>query len=175
MHRGRKLLVLPVIVVLVAGVFALSAQPVRGLERDVNLLDILRFNPDTLTVAPGEEVSLRIVGGNTDHTFTLFAQRDADVPTAPQALEDYYDANSKISDVAVGPGEIMWANFTAPAAEGTYTYVCMIGGHAAAGMVGTLVVTTATGLDPVLIAVIIGVVAGVAVVVVFFVFRARKR
>lgn len=102
----------------------------------------LRFDPSEIRAEPGENVSMRIVNGDpVPHTFTLFAQANADVPVAVfSELTDYYDANEKLADVWLEGGEVGWANFTAPTLEANYPIVCMILGHAAAGMVGTLVV-----------------------------------
>ncbi len=107
----------------------------------VMLLNV-QFDPKDIMVEPAENVSMRIVNGDpVPHTFTVFAQPNAVVPRDDfQVLTAYYEANEKLVDVWLEAGETGWANFTAPMMEANYPIVCMILGHAAAGMVGTLVV-----------------------------------
>ncbi len=154
-----------------------AITPARALEMDVELRDTRTFVPDVIRVQPREQVSLRIVNSGADpHTFTLFAQRNALVPKEDfTQLTAYNDSNAKLADIWLAGGKVGWANFTAPMEQGTYTFVCMIVGHAQTGMHGVMVVTTQTGLDTLTIVVIAGVTIPVAVVAIFFVLRMRKR
>jgi uncharacterized cupredoxin-like copper-binding protein len=109
---------------------------------DVQLKDTLAFDPRQITAQPGEPLSLRLINDGVDaHTFTLFKARDPSVPLSDfAALLDYNATQEKIVDVYAGPGEVSWANFTAPSEPGNYVFVCMIPGHAAGGMHGVLTV-----------------------------------
>ncbi len=110
--------------------------------------DTLSFEPSLFTAAPGESVSLALVnGGVLTHTFTLFAQADANVPVSSfAALQNYFNANTKIVDLSLPGGAQQSTAFTAPMMAGIYTFVCMTPGHAAAGMHGIMTVTT--GVPP---------------------------
>lgn len=156
---------------------SMAAGPASALEMNVEMRDTFTFVPDTIRVQPGEQVSLRIVNtGIATHTFTLFAQVNAQVPFDDfTELTAYNDSNAKLADVWLPGGEATWANFTAPTQEGSYVFVCMIAPHAQLGMRGVMVVTTQTGLDIVTIAIIAGVTIPVAIVAVIFVLRMRKR
>jgi plastocyanin len=79
-----------------------------------------KFDPATITVAPGQTVNLTVKNtGSIDHTFVI--------PSA----------NVKVT---AGPGKTETKTFTAPTAAGTYDIDCDIAGHKEAGMVGKLVV-----------------------------------
>ncbi|MFQ5552546.1 MAG: PKD domain-containing protein [Thermoplasmata archaeon] len=111
----------------------------------ITLRDTYAFGPGSFSATSGESVDLRLVNaGALDHTFTLFAQADADVPVDDSmALVDYYVANAKIVDLILAGGEQLSSAFTTPLTVGTYTFVCMSPGHAASGMHGTMTVATA--------------------------------
>ncbi len=110
--------------------------------QSVLLLDNFTFDPGTIYVEPGENVSMMItIPGSLPHTFTVFAQPDVQIDYTNFAeLNAYYEENERLTDVWLSGGESGWVNFTAPTLEGRYPIVCMIVGHAGAGMVGTLVV-----------------------------------
>lgn len=79
-----------------------------------------KFDPATITVAPGQTVNLTINNkGSIEHTWVLKA------------------ANVKIT---VQPGKSETKTFTAPTTPGTYPIDCDIAGHKEAGMVGQLIV-----------------------------------
>ncbi len=131
------------LVLLLAVAFLPEGPAVRAqAPEEVLLLDSLRFDPGVIVVEPGENVSMRIVNvGVAQHTFTLFAEPNVQLDYSNMAtLTAYYEENEKLADIWLAGGESGWANFTAPLAEANYAIVCMIIGHAAAGMVGTLVV-----------------------------------
>ena len=126
------------------GVFALP--PEAGSEQadlTITMRDSLAFEPGSFSVASGESVSLTLInGGALTHTFTLFAQANANVPVNDfSALQDYYNANARLVDVTLSAGQQVSSSFTAPVMEGTYTFVCMTAGHAAGGMHGTMTVS----------------------------------
>ncbi len=146
----------------------------------INMRDSLAFEPDSFSVAPGESVSLTLINGALTHTFTLFAQANANVPVNDfSALQDYYNANTWFVDLTFGGGQEDSASFTAPMTEGTYKFVCMITGHASGGMHGTMTVTSAPDdgpapIDPLLIGVVIAVVVIVIAIAAVFILRRRS-
>ncbi|HEU5083861.1 MAG TPA: plastocyanin/azurin family copper-binding protein [Acidimicrobiales bacterium] len=76
------------------------------------------FDPEEITVSPGEEVSIVLTSEDVLHDFTV----------------DELDAH-----VAADVGETVAGGLTADEA-GEYTYYCAVPGHRAAGMEGTLIV-----------------------------------
>jgi uncharacterized cupredoxin-like copper-binding protein len=138
----------------VVALLLLTLLPVPKASAQVNLTvqlkDTLSFEPSAISVQPGENISLFLVNdGIVDHTFTLFAQPNAEVPVNDnEALQAYYGQADIVVDVLVGPGETGWANFTAPLTEGLYIFVCMIPGHALGGMHGVLTVGNPSGPGP---------------------------
>jgi plastocyanin len=181
--RARRLafVLLATMVMAAIPLFAAPGPQVLGQASfTITMRDALSFDPASFSVAPGVSVSLTLINaGALDHTFTLFGQVGANVPVNDfNALQAYYNANSNLVDMNFGGGAQDSASFTAPTAEGTYTFVCMIAGHAAGGMHGTMVVSATPDegpapIDPLLIGVVIAVV--VIVVGVAFVFILRRR
>jgi plastocyanin len=182
--KGRYL-VLVLLVTLVVASVSFWAVPAPNVHAQTNLTitmrDSLAFEPASFTVAPGESVSLTLInGGGLQHTFTLFGQADANVPVNDfSALQAYDNANSKIVDMSFNGGQQDSASFTAPTTEGTYTIVCMVAGHAAGGMHGTMGVSSTPDsgpapIDPLFIGIIIAVVVIVIAVAAVFVLRRRS-
>lgn len=125
----------------------------------------LRFAPDDITVQAGEPV--RLVLENIDeatlHDITFTDMPATDVHTEGgaqhemdngEATEDGHDDGEEAEDgheevgaegkeaavhVAVDPGETATVAFT-PVQPGEYEFLCTVGGHADAGMVGTIIV-----------------------------------
>lgn len=86
----------------------------------VQMLDTMRFDPDTITVAAGQQVTIDLENaGVIPHTFTVD------------------EANA---DFELDGGERETFTFTAPSDPGEYEIYCAIPGHREAGMVATLVV-----------------------------------
>ncbi|HUG14542.1 MAG TPA: cupredoxin domain-containing protein [Thermomicrobiales bacterium] len=86
----------------------------------VQMLDTMRFDPDTISVSAGSEVTIALENpGAIPHSFTI---DEADV------------------DVELDAGESETFTFTAPSEPGEYEIYCKIAGHREAGMVATLVV-----------------------------------
>lgn len=81
----------------------------------------LRFDPDELKVAAGEDVTIVLTAADVAHDFTV---QQTDVHVGADA-----------GQTAAGGLRID--------EPGTYTYVCTLPGHAEAGMRGTLTVTEA--------------------------------
>jgi len=78
------------------------------------------FEPDEITVAPGEEVAIVITSDDGAHDFTL----------------DDLDAH-----IPADGGETGYGGFQA-GDPGRYTYYCSVEGHREAGMEGVLVVAS---------------------------------
>jgi plastocyanin len=86
---------------------------------DVNAYDPYRFDVKTITAAPGPlTINLHEKGGQT-HTFTI-ADPKFEIKVTPSQPE---------------------ASGTVTLKPGTYDFKCSFDGHAAAGMVGKIVVT----------------------------------
>jgi plastocyanin len=91
-----------------------------GDEVPVAMLDQMRFEPETLTVQAGDEVTILLTNdGAITHNMSI---EDTDV------------------DVDLDGGEEETITFTAPDSPGEFKIWCAIPGHEAAGMIGTLVV-----------------------------------
>ncbi len=166
------MLVMALALVGILGVASYSAQ---AKDVTIHLKDTLRFDRDIITALPGEEITLTVVNdGSALHSFTLFAERDPDVPVGDDgALQAYNATHAKVVEVWLQAGEEETVTFSAPTQEGTYVFVCMEELHAVGGMHGELIVGETGGLSPVVIGVIVGVVAVVAVVVFLFFRRGR--
>ncbi len=93
------------------------------------------ITPAALTVPAGASVSL---------TFRNSGVQEHDLALVPADTDLFnVDSAAVLNDIQTGPvapGQSFRLGFIAPAAD-TYRYVCLIPGHAAAGMVGTLTVT----------------------------------
>lgn len=80
-----------------------------------------RFSPDRIEVAPGQQVTLRVVNrGASAHDFA--------VPVLG------------VETGQIDPGQEKTITFTAPSNPGEYRFVCTVPGHEQLGMHGTLVV-----------------------------------
>jgi plastocyanin len=87
---------------------------------EIALQDTMSFEPEVLTVAPGDEVTLHLTNeGAIQHNFSI-EDMDISVDVAPGATEN--------------------VEFTAPGDPGEHTIFCDEPGHEGAGMTGTLVV-----------------------------------
>ncbi|MCI4322891.1 MAG: plastocyanin/azurin family copper-binding protein [Thermoplasmata archaeon] len=124
------------------GVFTVLAGPGTVVQEqataDIRFVpDVLQVNATTYPIVV--DVAVTDVGG-VGHTFTISALANVTVSAANYST--YFQAHA-LSSVSVGPGSgPYWANFTIDHA-GTYEYVCLIPGHFAAGMFGTLYVGVA--------------------------------
>ena len=97
--------------------------------------DTFQFTPDKASIPAESEVALTFKNvGNLDHNL-IIAAGEMD----PFSLSEA-DALVNINTGIVPGGEEAELTFKAPA-TGTYTFVCVVPGHAATGMVGTLTVT----------------------------------
>jgi len=97
--------------------------------------DSFQFTPNKFAISRGTEVNLTFKNvGHLDRNF-IIAASDVDPFSVTEA-----DALSGVNTGIVQAGEETSITFTTPSA-GTYTFVCVVPGHAAGGMVGTLMVT----------------------------------
>ncbi len=145
----RKSLAFMLFSVLAVSAFAAQAKTVT-----IEGQDNLRFSVETITAAPGEEITITLANESSlpaaamAHNLVLL-KADAD-PQAfnqaaldaksndyiPQQMEEQIIVHTEL----VAGGETDTVTFTAPEEPGEYTYICTFPGHFAAGMVGTLVV-----------------------------------
>jgi uncharacterized cupredoxin-like copper-binding protein len=96
--------------------------------------DSLAFSPTSATATANQKVEVTVENeGTLEHNWIL-VDRSIE-PTEVEESDAIGGANSGL----VAGGDSLTFSFTAPPA-GTYQYVCIVEGHAAAGMVGTLTV-----------------------------------
>ncbi len=92
----------------------------EGVTITVSLLDTMSFEPSSITVAPGDEVTVILSNkGTLPHNFTI------------EGLGVSVD---------VAPGETSETTFTAPTSPGEHKIYCNVLGHEGAGMVGSFTV-----------------------------------
>ena len=104
--------------------------------------DDFTFAPATLTVTAGQEYVLTFQNvGSVEHTFNIL-NADAELEHVLEEIEEEHIHEELYLEFhAVGAGESATETFTAPTEPGDYVIVCLVPGHAEAGMVGTLTVT----------------------------------
>jgi len=132
---------------------ALAAVAVQAKTVEIEGLDTLKFDTETITVKPGEEVTIKLVN-NTDmpasamsHNWVLLVA-DADAEAYDKAAakagadNDYMPSDMDDQVIAatgmVAGGESETITFTAPEEPGDYEYICTFPGHFVAGMKGVL-------------------------------------
>lgn len=131
----------------------LAAVAAQAKTVEIEGLDSLKFDKKTMTVEPGEEVTIKLVN-NSDlpanamsHNWVLLIA-DADAAAYDQAAtqagadNDYMPSGMDDQVIAatgmVAGGESDTVTFTAPDEPGDYEYICTFPGHFAAGMKGVL-------------------------------------
>ncbi|ERJ20153.1 Electron transfer protein azurin I [Salinisphaera shabanensis E1L3A] len=135
---------------------ALSTLAVAAQAKTVEIegTNSLRFSQESITVKPGEEVTIKLVNNSKlpasamAHNWLLL-KSDADAGKVDEAAmgakaNDYVPEDMSDQIIAhtglVGGGESDTVTFTAPEEPGDYTYICTFPGHFQAGMKGTLTV-----------------------------------
>ncbi len=115
----------------------------------VEMTDGLAFEPDSLTVAPGDTVVFDNVG-SVGHSVTAYGEsEDGSIPEdaeywasggfdSEQAARDAYSATGSIEDTGNVPGGESWSHTFET--EGTHDYFCIP--HESAGMVGQIEVVS---------------------------------
>lgn len=112
-----------------------NAKNAASVELIIEGLDSLQFTPDSPSIPAAAKVDLTFRNaGNLDHNL-IIADGELDLFDLSEA-----HALAGISTGIVPGGEITTLSFKAPPA-GIYKFVCVVPGHAAAGMTGTLTVT----------------------------------
>lgn len=122
---------------------------------EIEGLDSLKFSQESITVKPGEEVTIKLVNKTKlppaamSHNLLVLAA-DADASKVNSAALSAGKDNDYIpkgmdeqilayTDLVAG-GESDTITFTAPQEPGEHEYICTFPGHFAAGMRGTLTV-----------------------------------
>ena len=110
----------------------------------VDMIDAMRFLPDTITVKEGETIRFVVTNsGRMLHEMVIGTPEKLKEHAAMMAKNPGMQHDAPyLAHVAPGKtGEIVWT-FNRP---GTYEFACLIAGHYEAGMRGTLVVTPKAG------------------------------
>lgn len=136
---------------------ALSMAAVAAQAKTVEVegLNSLKFSKESITVKPGEEVTIKLVNNTklpasamSHNLLVLAADADADkIDKAamkagkskdyiPDGMDDQILAHTDL----VAGGETDSVTFTAPEEPGDHEYICTFPGHFTAGMKGTLTV-----------------------------------
>ncbi|MFP5224960.1 MAG: plastocyanin/azurin family copper-binding protein [Actinomycetota bacterium] len=116
-----------------------------GEIRTINIqaMDTLRFDPDAVTVAKGEQIRFVVTNaGETEHEFIL---GDQDVHAHGEGMDMDMDMGGDpqmgvLASLSLPPGETREATVTFDEA-GTVEYGCHVDGHYEAGMKGTVTVS----------------------------------
>lgn len=136
-------------------VLSTAAVAVQAKTVEIDGLDTLKFSKDSITVKPGEQVTIKLVNSSklpasamSHNLVLLVASADAhkidkaamkagkDKDYVPEGMDDQILAQTGL----VAGGESDTITFTAPEQTGEYEYICTFPGHFAAGMKGTLTV-----------------------------------
>jgi len=130
----------------------LSAATVRTIELTVN--DQMKYDVATINAKPGETIKIKLKAAGSmpknimAHNFVVL-KKTADVnafvtKANTSNTTGYMPSDLKTQVIAasglIGNGETTEITFKAPAAAGSYPYLCTFPGHYAAGMKGTLVI-----------------------------------
>jgi azurin len=130
----------------------LSAATVRTIEITVN--DQMKYDVATINAKPGETIKIKLKAAGSmpknimAHNFVVL-KKTADVnafvtKANTSNTTGYMPPDLKTQVIAasglIGNGETTEITFKAPAAAGSYPYLCTFPGHYAAGMKGTLVI-----------------------------------
>lgn len=110
----------------------------------VDMIDAMRFLPDTITVKEGETIRFVITNsGRMMHEMVIGTPEKLKEHAAMMAKHPgMHHDEPYLAHVAPGKtGEIVWT-FNRP---GTFEFACLIAGHYEAGMRGTLIVTPKSG------------------------------
>lgn len=146
----KKTLSLLILVLLSTAAVAVQAKTI-----EIEGLNTLKFSKDSITVKPGEKVTIKLVNtsklpaGAMAHNLILLAA-DTDAQKIDKAAMKAGKGNQYIPDDMddqilahtglVAGGESDTITFTAPDQAGDYEYICTFPGHFAAGMKGILTV-----------------------------------
>ena len=105
-----------------------------SVQLDIEGLDDLQFSPNNVSVPVGSKVELNFKNiGRLDHNLIL-TTNEIDISNLSEA-----NALAGINTGILPGGESTTLTFNTPP-TGTYTFVCIVPGHAIAGMVGKLTI-----------------------------------
>ncbi len=130
----------------------MAAPPVKRVS--ISGYDTMKYSVSTIEASPGQSIIIELKNEGSlpkdamGHNWILLkagADAAAYDKAASAAKAENYQPKALASQVLasiplVGPKERAATSFNAPAAPGTYTYLCTFPAHFAAGMKGTLVV-----------------------------------
>lgn len=141
MNNNKVFLVLMSLLGLALFAAACSSQSQSDIE--VSVQDEFKFNPDTITVRAGQEVTITFNNtGAVEHSFNVLkAGEELDHVVEDIGDEEHLHEALLFDIHETAPGESESGTFTMPSEAGEYTIACLIPGHVEAGMVGTLEVT----------------------------------
>ena len=135
MNHSKILMMVAILGLLLAACGGGSSNEPEQVSVTVKGQDSFRYEPDTLTVPSGAQVSLTLENtGVLEHSWVLIPN------TVEPEAADETDALGGASTGVVPGGASNTIVFNAPPV-GTYTFVCTVPGHAAGGKIGTLTVT----------------------------------
>jgi plastocyanin len=144
--------------------------PPHALPVNISATSDFSFVPGTFSVTPGEAVLLDVTQlADFNHTFTLSSVPNYTLPSSDTPLEvaAFFNAHPPLVNLSLGSvaGSQHQTLFNAPTTPGTYEFVCLI--HFPT-MVGTMVDSNATAASPssgLSTLELVGIGAGVAIVV----------
>lgn len=133
----RRTLLIALLGLLILGLAACGGDEAETVSLSFEGTDQFEFTPAAATVPAGSEVTVTFTNeGALEHSWALIPN-SVDPTEATEA-----DAFAGADSGTVAGGESTTFTFTAPDEPGTYQFVCIVPGHAAGGMVGTLTVSS---------------------------------
>ncbi|HYA56903.1 MAG TPA: hypothetical protein VEH57_00320 [Thermoplasmata archaeon] len=113
----------------------------------ISATSAINFVPDSFSVAPGASVEIVVTQmADFEHTFTLSSVVNQTIPSTdtPSEVAAFFNAHPPLVNLSLGTtvGAKFFANFTAPAALGTYEFVCLV--HFPS-MTGVMAVSSSSG------------------------------
>lgn len=105
----------------------------------VRVKDEFSFEPTVITAAPGQSVEVTFENsGSVEHSLNIL-KADAELEHVLEEEDEEHLHEELLFDIhETAAGESVTETFTAPGVAGDYTVVCLVPGHADAGMVATL-------------------------------------
>jgi plastocyanin len=155
---------------------ATTSASASSVTIDVTATSDISFVPNSFTVSPGESVTLVVTqGANFAHTFTLSSVVNFTIPSSDTTaqLDQFLAAHPPLVNLSLGTSA--GAQFTAPAAQGTYEFVCLVHFPAMTGVMTDSSSTPSSGGSTVSTTEIVVIGAVVAVVAIAAVVLALRR
>lgn len=138
--KPNTLLSISILVILALTLAACAGSDQAQNVFQVSVKDEFKFDPATLTVKPGQEVTITFDNnGSVEHSFNILkASASLDHLMEEVGDEEHMDEELVMDMHGVAAGESISKTFTAPPEAGDYTIACLVPGHVEAGMTGTL-------------------------------------